>query len=62
MEKVPKVVYILEKHKVGESGWQPCLGAFGLIGYDQKTAADIAKTFTEESSGWKFRARKYVEA
>lgn len=60
MPREPRVVYILQKHKVGTKGWEICWGTWSTASTKEE-GENRAKRFTEESVGWKFRVRPYLE-
>lgn len=56
----PRVIWILEKHKVGARGWEICFGLYSTASTKEE-GKRRAKRFTEESVGYKFRAVPFVE-
>lgn len=56
----PRVVWILEKHKIGVPGWSICYGIWSTAS-TKIEGKERAKRFTEESVGWKFRVRPFKE-
>jgi len=52
-------IWIMEKRKIGTSNWTICFGPW-LGSPDKKSAVSTAKSFQNESVGWRYRAVPYT--